>query len=106
MLNSITPTKENPTFIARCNWNGNIYAGYKDSIVETNTHTSEIQTFALSFAEAVTSLIEYAKQEKEYLLSEKNTKLFIELVDGSFDSDGEVKYKRVFTLTSTQIKLL
>ncbi len=106
MSNSIIPTKDNPTFIARCNWFGHIEGIYKETEVTTCEGTSCMPTFAITFADAIKNLLDYAKEEKEYLLSDKDTKLFVELVDGSSNEDGEVKFKKVFTLTSSQIKLL
>jgi len=106
MSNSIIPTKDNPTFIASCNWFGHIEGIYKETQVVTCEGTSCMPTFATTFADAIKNLLEYAKEEKEFLLEEKNTKLFIELVDGSYGEYGEVKFKKVFTLTSSQIKLL
>ena len=101
----ITPTKENPIFTARCNWFGPLEGIYKESIVEFGNVTSCMSTYGLSLSEAIVSLLNYATDEKEYLLSENNTKLFIEMVDGTIKG-GEVNHKKVFTLTSSQIKLL
>jgi hypothetical protein len=105
-MNFITPTKESPIFTATCNWFGHLDGIYKETRVEIGDCTSRMPTFALTFADAVSSLLEYAKEEKSYLLSEKNTKLIIELVDGTANADGEVKFKKVFTLTPSQIRLL
>ena len=105
-MNFITPTKERPTFIARCNWFGYIDGIYKETQVVVENRTHCMPTYALNLSDAISNLLKYAKENKLWLLSENNTKLIIELVDGAVNTYGEIKCKKVFTLTNSQIALL
>lgn len=102
MSNStITPTKKNPTFTASCTYFGAIENG---SYKNTEVNNSTTDTFAISFAEAVTELHNWIKLNDWAVLENPKCKFEIYSIDGTLDKWGETKRVKVYSISAAKAK--
>jgi len=101
----ITPTKENPVFIANCDWFGNIGGIYKDYLIDTDKIQTCGQTFALSYSDAINKLHEWIKENTETLEAYPKCKFEIFLIDGTIDTKWNLpKQRKVYTISAKNAK--
>lgn len=99
--NHITPTKSNPIFVASNSYFGYIEENlYKETQVTIDDTVSCMATFALSFTEAIVKLHTWIEENSEVLQYHPNTNFEIHLINGDADRYGDVKMKKVYTITA------
>ena len=96
----ITPTKENPIFIASCDHFGNIAGPYKDWRIEGVCCGD---TFAVTFAGAINDLHEWLKENRDLLDEFPKSKFEIYVVDGTVKG-GEFVDKKVYSISASKAK--
>ena len=103
VMNYITPTKDNPTFVLKIANEMEHTVGYKDTCVEiNNSHLSIVPTFELSYAKAMIKLMEYIDDDIIDWIDDQH-KVEILMVDGSVKND-QINFKKVYSITGKQIK--
>jgi hypothetical protein len=103
----IRPTKDNPVFVASCDYFGYIEEStWKDYLVETSRGDSVGRTFALHYKQAVNRLHEWIQENPEVLASYPKCKFDILLVDGTYDKFDSAIQKKVYTISATKAKQL
>lgn len=100
----ITPTKENPVFVADNDYFGYIEGVYKDYKVDNGENSSVGATFGTSFTQAVNDLHEWIK-EADYLLKEHpKSKFSIYAVSGEMGKYDQPRQIKVYTISAAKAK--
>ena len=99
----IIPTKKNPVFSASCDWFGRIEENFYKmwNIPGINLVGN---TFSTDFADAVTRLHEWIKENKHVLNEYPKSKFTIDVIDGSFNKFGDYSSKVVYTISAAKAK--
>ncbi len=99
-------TKDNPIFIAECDYFGNIEETmYKDWLIEELNLVG--RTFATNFAHAVNKLHEWiieANEEWGVLKEYPKCKFNIWVVDGAVIKNGQDVRKKVYSISASKAK--
>lgn len=95
----IIPTKENPVFLAECDYFGYIDGIYKRHLVGNCVS----DTFGIDFTKSVNDLHEWIK-ESEAVTDYPKCKFNLYVKDGTLDKDGDSIMKKVYTISASKAK--
>jgi hypothetical protein len=97
--NNITPTTKNPTFTAVCDYFGSIERGIYAQTFSEKANCC-VDTFALSYEEAVTELMKWIKENAWCIKENPTCKFYIEMNTGAVDKFDEVYAEKVFIISA------
>lgn len=103
----ITPTKEDPIFVAQCDYIGRIERSlYKESRVDAGEYVSCMNTFSLSYTDGITALHEWIQENSWTVKEYPKCKFILAMVDGSLNKYEEVKEVTVYSISASKAKKL
>ena len=99
----ITPTKENPVFVAQNMFTGYCMRGcYKDWEVRNEKRWISGETTALTLLDAIQRTYEFINEHNEFI--NESTKFEIYMIDGSIDKFGDPIRIKCYSISMKQAK--
>lgn len=99
----ITPTKENPVFVAQNMYSGYfIDSAYKNWSVKNAEKWVTGETTSTNLPDAIQAVFDHIKENAEYLSPE--TKIQVDMIDGSYDKWGDPIRVKCYSISVKQAK--